>query len=353
MMIQDEFEALLEREKVELNTKVLSFLPRIISLMIKRKKSITFVKIEPLDILSKKILQKELQKPENIDIFLEDLINFEGFSEKELLEFMHVKELNFLYKRWNKEYTHSFEFLDQQHTITKKYNYFGKYCEFNLILELIEDFPYSYITFPKEEGVERFVFYFYIFNQNRKKEFIQLLKSCNLDEDLISLVEEQNPYEIIGGYAFGCSYKENKLIRTTLYPGFVGISKSKQNIEFINKYHNLKLKNLNQHMLNYGIDSYKSHREIKIYERDVEFKRKITSKDLFQILKGKFCDYVIKFREGNIYTEKYEFFCSSFEPHEKKVLEKYGLYDSKATKISIYIDNNNNIKHYVFYYNDL
>ena len=40
MMIQDEFEALLEREKVELNTKVLSFLPRIISLMIKRKKSI-------------------------------------------------------------------------------------------------------------------------------------------------------------------------------------------------------------------------------------------------------------------------------------------------------------------------
>lgn len=337
------------KKKVLLNAKTLrEFSNKTFSYSIEDE--IFLIKEKKLDTLSKKILRKYFTSYDQINLFSNNKVNFVGFKEEELLEIIDFQQLSFIYSKENKEFNHNEKFFEKQKKILNENKYFRKYREFELCQKLIGRFPYTYIMFPKEDSKKRFVLYFYILNSSRKEEFLSLLKELSFDNYYYDLIENEKLYSTIAGYALGFSYDEKeKLIRKTLYPGFVNKFNSKDNILAIKKFTGIKIEDKKQIFPNFGIDIYKNHNEIKIYEKRYLFKKRLSSQELDKILYNKYCDKVVKYKDTKEYTCKYEFYIEDFNEEEIKILSKYNLYEKNCKIFSIYLDNDL-IIHRVLYY---
>ncbi len=337
------------KRKIVINAKSLSkFSNKTFSYSVEDE--IFLIKEKKLDTLSKKILRKYFTSYDQIDLFSNNRVNFVGFKEEELLEIIDFQQLSFLYSKENKEFDHNEKFLEKQKKTLNENKDFKKYREFELCQKLVDRFPYTYIMFPKEDFKKRFVLYFYILNSSRKKEFLSLLKEFSFDNHYYGLIEKERLYTTIAGYALGFSYDEKeKLIRKTLYPGFVNKFNSKDNIFTIEKFTGIKIEDKNQIFPNFGIDIYENHSEMKIYEKKYLFKKRLFSQELNKLLYNKYCDKVVKYKDTKEYTCKYEFYIEDFNEEEIKILSKYDLYEKNCKIFSIYL-NNDQITHKVLYY---
>jgi hypothetical protein len=317
------------------------------------KSTITFVKHMPLDVLSQKIIKKELTKEENISLYIDKKINFKDFTQEELLLIMNFEQLMFIFKEKNIELQHEVKYYQRQLKILESKKEYERFKEYNSCKKLVTEFPHTYIKFPKEKGKKRFVLYYYIFNEKRKESFLKIIKSFIHDEKIINLLKNEKSYNNFAGYGLGFSYNnKNELIRVTLYPAFINRIDTKKNNKLILEYTTIFIKNKNQIYPNFGIDFYNTHKEIKIYEKNQKLKESIDDKVLDNILNSKFCDQVIKYNEsGEIINKKYEFYISDFNKNEIKNIKKYNLYDENCKMFSIYI-NNKEISKNVIYYND-
>lgn len=338
------------KKKVLLNAKTLrEFSNKTFSYSI--EDGIFLIKEKKLDTLSKKILRKYFTSYDQINLFSNNKVNFVGFKEEELLEIIDFQQLSFIYSKENKEFNHNEKFFEKQKKILNENKYFRKYREFELCQKLIGRFPYTYIMFPKEDSKKRFVLYFYILNSSRKEEFLSLLKELSFDNYYYDLIENEKLYSTIAGYALGFSYDEKeKLIRKTLYPGFVNKFNSKDNILAIKKFTGIKIEDKKQIFPNFGIDIYENHNEVKIYEKRHLFKKRLSSQELDKLLHNKYCDKVVKYKDNKEYTCKYEFYIEDFNEEEIKILSKYDLYEKNCKIFSIYLDNGLIIHRVLYYY---
>ncbi len=334
--------------QIYLDLNVIKKFKDIIQFLKQNDFKITLVKEKELDILSNKIIKKELTMLENLEVLYNQKIKFRGFKEEELLKLMDFQYLAFLGDKKKFELKENTELLQKQKKLIEENRYFDKFYEFKLLKKFILKFPNTYFMFPKEKNKKRFVFYFYIFNENRKKEFVNFLNEINFEKDLINFVKKQEIYKDIALYAIGFSYVNNKLIRKTFYPGFTLKKNSQKNADLIEKYFKIKIEN-NLILTNFGIDIYQKYREIKIYEKFYSFNKKVNTCELQKILENKQCDRIRKYRNYKLIDTKYEFYIETFENKEIEILKKNNLFDINAKIFSLYLENGE-IKNSVIYY---
>ncbi len=317
--------------------------------------SFSFKKDLGLDFLGWRSLKKHFGK-DFLKYFNKFKFKFVGFSEKELLELIpYPYYFRYCYE-FNLEVSHNKKLYEKEKKkLLINWRLFFKYKSLRVFFQYFKKYPYSSFNFPVEKNKDRFVFYFYIFNEKRKNAFIDIIKKNNLNiPDLNNFIEKMPIYDKIAGYALGFVYNKNKqLERVTLYTYILYPHDTIGNIHFINKTHNLDLDYNNfSNIWAYGIDYYilpKRYKEIKIYSEPYIFNREISNRILNDIFYKKVCTYVIKIRDFKIVDEKYEFLYSVFNSNEIESLKRFNLFEKNSKTLSIYLNEGGNIKRTVNY----
>jgi len=281
------------------------------------------------------------------------IINFPNLPHDELLKMIGTKNyLHYCTKlnktpQWKKEYLVQQKLKIQHNKQLKKYNTFSDCCD------LLNRFPFSKFNFPTEQNKDRFVFYFYMYDEKQKNILLDFLKKHKLDKHkkLLELIIENKINEEIFYYAFGFSYQNNKLIRFTLYTKFDIKLLKDRNIEtFMTNKHQLTINPDYKNIWYYAVDFFSNKQEeFKIYDEPYIFNEILKNKELNTIFNKKRCVKVDKYKSKQIYTTKYEFEIQKhFNKLEQEKLKKYNLYNSKNQILAIYIKKNE-IIHKVFY----
>jgi hypothetical protein len=287
---------------------------------------------------------------------LESCIKFIDFTQEEICEIIS-KELYFLYcNKYNIKFIKNNKSIkDESNKLKEHGNNLFIYSEFDIIYKFYKNNDrYMYFNFPKENKLNRFVFYFLINTENDKCEIIELLKNINFNSKCLDIFSKIEVCENGSLYAIGFNYEKssNKLIRSTLYSRLNEFSSKIQREEFIKKEFDLNLKNFVDKDLvvkDWGFDVCEENSEIlKLYFKGSRFNQS-NKNELSDVLDQKPCVACFKFSENKLIGEKFEFSNDLFNNNEVKILEKFNIYNKKSKLFSIYFDDNGNIKNSVNY----
>jgi hypothetical protein len=228
-----------------------------------------------------------------------------------------------------------------------------KYPIFKELVELQKETPFSAFNIPKEKDVDRFVFYFNMYSEEEKEKILNFLERNNIKiPKLIDLISTNKINIEIYYYMFGFSFKDNKLIRFTLYTRFNGLLLINKDLmrKFLLEKHNLEVKEELKNNWYYAIDFYSDgHEEIKIYDEPHLFKEKLNNLEINRVLQNKHCVKVFKYKDGEVKSIKYEFDLKKvFSMPEKKVLKKNRLFKANKNCLAIYLENGEIVKSVVY-----
>ena len=299
--------------------KKLNILKNIIEQELSKEKIIVLKNI-PEDILSLKIMgsvmasfKKEIR--ENRFFFSET-----SFSHlKKILSLedsLHYSSKNKIFIEKENDYENYFlqEYEKNKNLI--------RYEQHLPVKKFLKNIPYSYITFPLEEGTNRFVFYSYILNENLLRFIEKEIGKKLLEKELGKNYFKKNQ-NIINKIAYGEKLKKNQLFRKSLYIIF-------------EKKHNISILSL---------DIY-SHKIEKKYYYSSMFNIHITPKSLESIFYGKKCTKVYI---NNDILKKIEFHISQFNEKEILILKKENIISEGTDIIAIHLNKNNSITNTISY----
>ena len=265
-------------------------------------------------------------------------IKFEGFSDLELITLL-TSRFYILYCEKN-DFSPSWDenSLNYEREKVNNYSFMKKYFEFEVISNEFEKVPFSSFNFPKEEGQERFVFYFYLNSTQLKDKIFEILNKIDLRDEIVDILKTKGAENKILNYAIGFSYKIGKLYRVTLYSAFSNPYDARGNLLFIEKLHGLKVKEELQNLWHYAIDFYDDREEYKIYENSHFFMERLNDKELNKIFFSKVSTKVLKYLDKKIKSVKYEFdFSKVFSKEELDALMNRHLYDDRFRILAIYV----------------
>jgi hypothetical protein len=276
-------------------------------------------------------------------------ITFKDFSHEDLQLFLGTK----LYFNYCNFHNLTPQWADNLYEKERKkinnFLYLQKYKEFNILREEMKKRPFSGFNFPKEEKKERFVFQFYLQNDNND-EIVDLLKKIKLNNKIINDINKYSFENLFYYSAIGFVYKKNKLSRFTIYFKFNMQENFKSALEnSIKKNFNIEING--QNIIFIGIDYYiDSHKEIKIYSQMNKFNKKINPNEIFIVLKNKPHLIVNKYLNSDLIEQKYEFnLKDNFGKEEREILLKHKLYKKGAKNLAIYLNNKNEISNKILY----
>lgn len=317
-------------------------------LILKKVKKVTFINNEKVDILCHRKFKDYLQKYYVVNS-QSIIINFKNFSQDDLYD-LFTQRIYLIYcgnlgieAIWNKEK------LENEKKKILKHPELLKYDKFKMLCEKLDEFAFSSFNFPIEKGLERFVFYFQVYSEQSKEKVLEFLNQLDINPNIIKEIKD-NDLNQFYQYAIGFSYKNEELIRMTLYCWFNEyLVLTKQNFNLIAQKYNLELKENFNLVWFYAIDFYPKHQEIKIYDESHFFNQKLRNIEVEKVFKNKKSTYVIKYRDGKVLTQKFEFHLPMhFNDSELSILEKNGLYKTESKVLAIYLEDDE-IKHFVLY----
>ena len=280
-------------------------------------------------------------------------IVFEGYLHEELKLLLDERfYLNYckhqgIEPKWNENY------LKKEKRKVEKNKHLLKYDIFKRLVEVQENMPYSYFNIPEQDNYDRFVFYFHMYSNERRNKILELVEDLGIDkyEKLVELIETNKINDEIFYYAIGFVYKDEKLIRVSLYTKFAGNIIHRDGIEeFLKRKHDLELEEEHRNLWYYAVDFYDNGiEEIKIYDEPYIFVKEINDKKINNLLHKRPCVKVSKYRYSKKIDEKYEFeFKKAFRENELERLRDLGLYRDNKKIVAIYLDNDE-IRERVFY----
>ncbi len=301
---------------------------------------------EKLELLCKIIIRKYLKKNFPQVIGNTNII-FENFEPQDLEEFFSFH--NYIYyciKTKTQPQIPKIKIDVQKQIQQENSMQFKNFSEFKILQNFYsKNKNTSYFLFPQEKNKQRFVFYFYITDENTKQSIIKILIELGINSQITELIKKI-PFGVNSiFYAIGFSYQNNSLIRTSFYTRFLTSKTSDKNNLFIkNNFPQLSKFNF-ENLRDYAIDIFNNNElEYKFYMDKSHFNEKLSDKTIEKILSNKSCTKVIKIKNSSISNIKYEFATKQFNLKEKlHILKKENI--NKNIKIfSIYIKNQKIIK---------
>lgn len=308
---------------------------------------INFYRSDEIDLILLRKVRKFFLK----NFKLVSFIKFVDFSQEELRSFLG-DEVYFKYC-----YDNSISVLRYDELILSEKLKLEKFSEnmmkYNEFLEIFKFFnssdKYMYWNFPIEKELDRFVFYFLVLTQEDKDEVLNLFSKINLDSQIYDLIFNKGILKDCGMYAVGFNYKDEKLVRSTLYSRFYSFSPKEKNELFLKKFFNLNCENFSGIIKDWGFDVFEDNSStFKIYFKEKKFDRNLNSK-LGEILKNKSAVQCLKFKDGVICDEKFEFSNNLFSREEIIILKSMKIYDEKSKLFSVYLNKNGEIVNSVSY----
>lgn len=236
--------------------------------------------------------------------------------------------------------------LGKERELVEKYSSMEKYAEFKLLKSEFEKNPFSSFNFPQEKGVDRFVYYYYVYDKYSQNTLIDYMTKTGFNSKYIDTVKK-TPFNVpVMGFGLGFSYKEQKVIRRTLYISFYNPFDTDSQKEYFKKTIDLDLDKFKFNNIWYGgVDDYKTHEEIKVYEESNLFVNILEDTELGNILRGKVSTHVLKFKENSLVDEKFEFNLKrNFKDNEIEILIKKGLITKEHKILAIYLKDGKIVK---------
>jgi len=309
---------------------------------------INLFKFEEIDEIIVKKLNKFFEI--NYEFFKEINISFINFSSDDLFKIFGFE--NYVLYLVNKKSSlcKTKKLINNENLKLNQFSKkLSKYEQFCLISNYFKKTnKYCYFNFPTERGLDRFVFYFFILNEEDKREILQLFSSVCIDSKIYDLFGNISVAENGFLFAIGFNFKDNKLIRTTLYGRFDIKNNKKSNELFLQKHFDLNYNFRNLFVKDWGLDVFDNQIILKVYFRENNFNKGLNT-ELGKILENKANVGCLKIKDGEIIDEKFEFSNNLFSRDEKNKLIKMGIFDEKSKLFSIYLDKNWNLKNSVSY----
>lgn len=272
---------------------------------------------------------------------------FEGLTDEFVINRLIGQRNYFLYcnmkdvtTKWNDW------LLNKERELVKKYSSMEKYLEFKFLKSEFEKNPFSSFNFPQEIGIDRFVYYYYVYDEYSRKTFIEYMKKTGFNNRYIDYVNKTKFNIPVMMYALGFSYKENKIVRRTFYVSFYNPFDVDSSKEYFKNILGIDLSKFKFNNIWYGgIDDYETHEEIKVYEEENLFINVLEDVELGNILRGKVSTHVFKFKENNLINEKFEFnLARNFREEERVVLIKKKLITKDHKIFAIYLKDGKIVK---------
>lgn len=290
----------------------------------------------------KKYFDENFNSIQNINF---KLIDFNSYEIKSILD-----DWKYFYYCNKNNLVPEIDFKNEKFEIEKVEKYksnFFKYDSFKLCYDFFQNNKNQcYFNFPKEEGTNRFVFYFYLYDESIKEKIINLFKKIGINNNIIENLKKIKLFSHSILFAIGFSYIDKSLIRTSFYNRFFELN-SKYNLNYIEQYDKFQKYAL-LNIVDFAIDYYDNHKEYKFYFKENLFDLKLENKELNSIFNKSGCIKVLKILKNNHLIYKYEFGFNSFNDLEIEILKKNNLYQSNHKLLAIYISENKIIKN-IFY----
>lgn len=271
---------------------------------------------------------------------------FEGLTDEFVINKLIGQRNYFIYcnmknvtTKWNSW------LLSKEKELVLKYSSMEKYEEFKFLKSEFEKNPFSSFNFPQEKDITRFVYYFYVYDKYSQNTLIDYMKKTGFKEKYIEIVKRTKFNVPVMGFGLGFSYKEEKVIRRTLYISFYNPFDTDSSKEYF-KSLNIDLNKFKFNNIWYGgLDDYGDFEEIKVYEEGNLFVNTLEDLELANILRGKVSTHVLKFKENSLVDEKFEFNLKrNFKENEIDVLIKKGLITKEHKILAIYLKNGKIVK---------
>ena len=195
-------------------------------------------------------------------------ILFEGLTDMFVINKLISQGNYFIYcnmknvtTKWNEFY------LAKEKELVAKYSHMDKYDEFKFLKSEFEKNPFSSFNFPSEKNVERFVYYYYMYDVYSQNTLLEYMKKTGFKDNYLDIVKKTKFNFPARGFGIGFSYRENVVARRTLYVSFYNPFEIEQIKGYFKDNLKLDLNRFKFNKISYGgIDDYGTYEEVKVYE---------------------------------------------------------------------------------------